>query len=256
VDEEIFKMKIFGFIPARMGAFRFPGKPLKKILNKTMLEHVYDGAKRFKGWSELKVATCDQEIKEMCESKKISVVMTSKKHKRCLDRVHEASKKNKTKIKNNDLVICIQGDEPMLKANMIDNLIAPFKKKNLKATVLAMEIIDKNQYYDPNIVKIVHDVNGRVLYSTRSPVPYAKKFSKKINAKRIYGMYAFKWSYLKKFNKFKPSPLEIAESCDTNRISDNGTELFIAKQKYQDSFSVDTINDLRKVEKYMTNRRK
>ena len=151
-------MKIFGFVPARMASSRFPGKPLKKILNKTMLEHVYDKAEKFNNWFDLKVATCDQEIKEKCIEKKYPFIMTSKKHKRCLDRVYEAAKKNSPKIKEEDLVVCVQGDEPMLNPKMIHNVIAPFKKnKEIKATVLAMEIVDKRQFVNPDTVKIIHE---------------------------------------------------------------------------------------------------
>ena len=245
-------MKIFGFIPARMKAHRFPGKPLKKILGKPMIEHVFRRSSQFKKWSDLKIATCDKEIVNFCNSKNFPVVMTSIKHKRCLDRVYEAANKNKTKIKDEDLVICIQGDEPMLTGSMISNLISPFKKsKKVKSTILAMEIIDKKQFNNPNIVKIVHDIKGRVLYSSRAPMPYFSNFIKGRKPRRIFGMYAFKWKYLKHFNKLKPSPLEIMESCDTNRICDNGEEMFVAKQKYSNSFAVDTPQDLKKVEKFM-----
>jgi len=245
-------MKIFGFIPARMKARRFPGKPLKKILGKPMIEHVFKRSSQFRNWSDLRIATCDKEIVNFCNSKKFPVVMTSTKHKRCLDRVHEAASKNKNKIKDDDLVICIQGDEPMLTAAMIKNLIFPFKKsKKIKSTILAMEIINKEQLNNPNIVKIVHDIKGRVLYSSRSPMPYFSNFVKGRKPRRIFGIYAFKWNYLKHFNKLKPSPLEIMESCDTNRICDNGEEMFIAKQKYSSSFPVDTPEDLKKVEKFM-----
>ena len=251
-------MKIFGFIPARMKAYRFPGKPLKKILKKPMIEHVFQRASKFKKWSNLKITTCDKEIFTFCKKKNFPVIMTSTKHKRCLDRVYEAASKNKIKIKDKDLVICIQGDEPMLTKEMINNLISPFKKsKKIKSTVLGMEIIDKKQFKNPNIVKIIHDIKGRVLYSSRSPVPYFAEFdNRKMTPRRIFGMYAFKWSYLKLFNKLKPSPLEIMESCDTNRICDNGAEMYIAKQKYRDSFSVDTSSDLKKVEKFMKKNKK
>ena len=85
------KNKIIGIIPVRMKASRFPGKPLKKIINLTMLEHVYYRSKFFKHWTKLIVATCDKEIFEYCKIKKIPCIMTSNKHKRCLDRVHEAA---------------------------------------------------------------------------------------------------------------------------------------------------------------------
>ena len=245
-------MKIFGIIPVRMGSSRFPGKPLKKILGTTMLEHVFGKSQKFKNWSSLSVTTCDKEIYNFCKLKNYPVIITSKKHKRCLDRVYEASIKSKKKIKDNDIVVCVQGDEPMLHPRMIETVINPLlKNKKIEATVLAMHIIHFSQFINPNIVKIIHDIDGKVLFTSRSPVPYCKKFSKNINARRIYGIFAFKKKFLKKLNKLKPSPLEKVESCDTNRICDNGGGIYIAKQAYQNSFSVDTPQDLKKVEKYM-----
>jgi len=243
-------MKIFGFIPARMGSKRFYGKPLKKIRDKPMLEHVFERAKMFKGWDSLVVATCDKEIKKFAKQKKYDCVMTSKRHKRCLDRIYEAANRRHKKIKNEDLIVCVQGDEPMLHPKMIKTVLKPFfRKKKIGATVLAMEIINYSQFKNPNTVKIIHDINGKVLYTSRSPVPYCKKFNKNLRAKRIYGIFAFKYYFLKLFFNLKPSPLEIIESCDSNRICDNGGGMYIAPIKYYPSFSVDTYSDLKLVNK-------
>ena len=245
------KDRIFGFIPARMAATRFPNKPLKKILGIPMIEHVYERSKLFKNWKNLFLTTCDKEIKNFCSTKNIPVIMTSKKHKRCLDRVYEAASKIKG-IKDRDIVVCVQGDEPMMKTEMIENVLKPiYKNKKINATVLAMDIIDERQFRDINAVKIIHKISGEVLYTSRAPIPHTKNFTKKTKAKRIYGIFAFRWHSLKKFYFTKPSFLEISESCDSNRICDNYGGQFIAKQKYEDSFSVDTELDLKKVEKYL-----
>ena len=245
------KDRIFGFIPARMAATRFPNKPLKKILGIPMIEHVYERSKLFKNWKNLFLTTCDKEIKSFCSTKNIPVIMTSKKHKRCLDRVYEAASKIKG-IKDRDIVVCVQGDEPMMKTEMIENVLKPiYKNKKINATVLAMDIIDERQFRDINAVKIIHKISGEVLYTSRVPIPHTKNFTKKTKAKRIYGIFAFRWHSLKKFYFTKPSFLEISESCDSNRICDNHGGQFIAKQKYEDSFSVDTEKDLKKVEKYL-----
>jgi 3-deoxy-manno-octulosonate cytidylyltransferase (CMP-KDO synthetase) len=245
------KDRIFGFIPARMAATRFPNKPLKKILGIPMIEHVYERSKLFKNWKNLFLTTCDKEIKSFCSTKNIPVIMTSKKHKRCLDRVYEAASKIKG-IKDRDIVVCVQGDEPMMKTEMIENVLKPiYKNKKINATVLAMDIIDERQFRDINAVKIIHKISGEVLYTSRAPIPHTKNFTKKTKAKRIYGIFAFRWHSLKKFYFTKPSFLEISESCDSNRICDNHGGQFIAKQKYEDSFSVDTEKDLKKVEKYL-----
>ena len=234
-----------------MAATRFPNKPLKKILGIPMIEHVYERSKLFKNWKNLFLTTCDKEIKSFCSTKNIPVIMTSKKHKRCLDRVYEAASKIKG-IKDRDIVVCVQGDEPMMKTEMIENVLKPiYKNKKINATVLAMDIIDERQFRDINAVKIIHKISGEVLYTSRVPIPHTKNFTKKTKAKRIYGIFAFRWHSLKKFYFTKPSFLEISESCDSNRICDNHGGQFIAKQKYEDSFSVDTEKDLKKVEKYL-----
>tara|TARA_Y100000590_G_scaffold381825_1_gene451318 strand:+ start:7496 stop:8269 length:774 start_codon:yes stop_codon:yes gene_type:complete len=244
-------MKIYGYVPARMAATRFPGKPLKLIKGKTMLEHVFERAKLFKNWTSLSVATCDLEIKRFSIVKGYNCVMTSKKHKRCLDRVFEAvNKQHKKNLKKNDIIVCVQGDEPLLKPQMISAVVKSVSKnKKFGASVLAMEIFDRSQFFNPDIVKIVHDLNGKVLYTSRSPIPYCKKFSKKIKAKRIGGIFAFKYHFLKKYYYLKPSPLEIYEACDTNRICDNGGGIYIAPIKFSNYLSVDSPSDLTKVNK-------
>jgi len=247
-------MKIIGIIPARMAASRFPGKPLKLIKGKPMIEHVFERAKMYKKWSTLSVATCDKEIEKFSKSKNYKCIMTSKQHTRCLDRVFEASNKLKEKPNNNDIIVCVQGDEPLLYPKMIKAVVDPLiKNKKISSTVLAMDIIHYSQFINPDIVKIVHDLEGKVLFTSRSPIPYSKKLLKTMNAKRIGGIFAFRYFFLKKYFNLKPSPLEINESCDINRICDNGGGIYAASVKYRPYFSVDTIADLRLVNKSMSN---
>lgn len=241
-------MKIYGFIPARMASTRLPGKPLKTIQGRAMLEHVYERSNLYKKWSKLSVATCDQEIKKFCKTKNYNFVMTSKKHKECTDRVYEAVKKDCKKIKNNDLVICIQGDEPMLHPNMIESVVKSLRKnKKAGMTILGMEIVTNSQFVNPNIIKIVNNQEGEVLYCSRSPIPHCTKFSKKLGAKRIFAIFAFRYSFLKKYNKLKMSRLEQIESCGQNRVCERTKGMYVAPYKYKPSFSVDTYSDLKLV---------
>lgn len=236
-----------------MAASRLPGKPLKHILGKTMLEHVYERSRMFNKWDKLFIAGCDKEIKDFCKSKNYAYLNTSKKHKRCLDRVVEATFKTRKKISNKDVIVCIQGDEPMLKPKMIKTVIDKLKiNKKVKASILVMNIINKDQYLSPNIVKVVNNINDEILYCSRSPIPFSRKFTKNLNAKRIYGIYAFRYEFLKNFNKLNSSPLEVIESCDQNRICDNGGGMYAANFKFFPSFSVDTNSDLRFVRKKMS----
>lgn len=242
-------MKIIGIVPARMASSRFPGKPLFPILGKPMVEHVFARAQKFPRWDGLFLATCDKEIAQFGESKNWPVIMTSDKHTRCLDRVAEAVEKCGLSVDENDLIVCVQGDEPMLHPDMIDAVIDPLIADNgVQGTVLAMHIVDNEQFVNPDTVKIVHDKFGDVLYTSRAPIPYAKQFSPELGARRIYGLFAFRWRFLKTFNLMPESPLEMVESCDSNRICDNGLKQRIAPYVYRPSFSVDSPSDIQLVE--------
>jgi len=241
-------MKIHGIIPARMASSRFPGKPLYPICGRPMVEHVYLRAQKFTRWDSLCLATCDDVISQFATDKNIPITMTSDKHTRCLDRVAEAISKNKN-VADKDIIVCVQGDEPMLHPNMIAAVIKPLEQdSDLHCTVLAMSIGDEAQFINPDTVKIIHDMQGNVLYTSRSPIPYCKQFNVELGAKRIYGILAFRWHFLQKFNQLPESPLELVESCDSNRIIDHGYRQRIAPYPYQPSFSVDSPHDIQKVE--------
>jgi len=244
--------KIIGVIPARMGSGRFPGKPLFKIAGMPMLEHVWHRAKMYKKWDELLIATCDSEIKDFADSKNIPCVMTSNKHERALDRVAEAIENSNFQVDANDIVLNVQGDEPMMRPDMIDATVKPMSDDlRVKGVVLSMPIVDEEQFNDPNTLKIIHNIKGDILYTSRAPIPYCKEWSINIGAKRIYGIFGFRWDFLKKFTKIPESPLEIVEACDSNRLYDNGLTQRVAFYPYVDSFAVDIPEDAKKVEVYL-----
>ena len=245
-------VKIFGVVPARMGSSRFYGKPLHPICERPMIEHVFERAKLFKDWDALFLATCDDEIAKFAEDKKYPVIMTSKAHERCLDRVAETIIKCKLPVGTQDIVVCVQGDEPMLHPDMIEAAIKPLQEhSDVNCTVLAMDIDTEEQFLNVDTVKIIHDMKGDVLYTSRSPIPYFKTFGPELGAKRIYGIFAFRWHFLQTFNELPASPLERLESCDSNRIMDHGHRQRIAPYPYKASFSVDSPHDIEKVESYM-----
>ncbi len=245
-------MKIIGIVPARMAASRFPGKPLYPILGRPMIEHVWCRASQFKNWDHLLLATCDREIEDFGLSKKWPVIMTSNHHTRCLDRVAEAAEKCGHALMPKDLVVCVQGDEPLLRPEMIDAAIKPLREDSeVRGTVLAMHIIHEDQFYNTDVIKIIHDIKGNVLYTSRNPIPYCKQFSPELGARRIYGIFAFRWEFLKLFTSMPESPLELAESCDSNRLCDNGLRQSIAPYPFEPSFSVDSPADIAKVENAM-----
>lgn len=242
-------MKIIGVVPARMAASRFPGKPMHPISGMPMVEHVFRRAQLFDRWDGLCLATCDREIEQLGVSKGWPVVMTSDRHTRALDRVAEAAGLFRPDLDGNDVVVCVQGDEPMLHPDMIAASIRPLEEDaTTVCTVLAMHIVDEEVFRNPDTVKIIHDMCGDVLYTSRSPVPYCKQFSPALNARRIYGIFAFRWHFMKTFTALSPSPLELVESCDSNRIMDHGFRQRIAPYPYRPSFSVDSPADTAIVE--------
>ena len=246
-------MKIFGAVPARMAASRFPGKPLHPICGRPMVEHVYLRARMYGGWDGLVLATCDREIEEFSRKKDIPVVMTGTHHTRALDRVAEAAERIGKPVDDCDIVVCVQGDEPMMRPDMIDAVVAPLKADaSIPCTVLAMHIVEESIWLNPDTVKIIHNEAGEVLYTSRAPVPYCKgKFSAALMARRIYGIFAFRWLYLKAFTAHPQTRLEQLEACDSNRILDMPFRQYIAPYPHIDSFSVDSPDDIKLVERHM-----
>jgi len=243
-------MKVIGLIPARMGSSRLPGKPLAMIKGRPMIEHVYERAKLYSGWDRLALTTCDKEIQDFGLEQNWDVVMTSDRHTRCLDRIAEAAPVIEPELDDNDIVVCVQGDEPMLYPDMMDAIIQPLKDEaDVNCTVLAMDIIDEAEWKHRDVVKLVHNLKGDVLYTSRSPIPHADEFSTGIGAKRIYGIFAFRWHFLKTFTQLDESPLEIVEACDSNRMFDYGYQQRVAPYPYKPSFAVDNAADLQRVER-------
>lgn len=246
-------MKIIGVVPARMAASRFPGKPLFPILGMPMVEHVFLRAKMYEKWSHLVLATCDSEIEEFAKSKNFEVVMTGSHHTRALDRVAEAATLLGELLDEDDIIVCVQGDEPMMRPDMFDAVINPLLEDESKAgTILAMHITDQEIWQNPDTVKIIYNAEGEVLYTSRAPVPFCKgEFSADLMARRIYGIFAFRWKYLKAFTEHPETRLEQLEACDSNRILDMPFRQHVAQYPAIKSFSVDSPSDIALVEKEM-----
>jgi 3-deoxy-manno-octulosonate cytidylyltransferase (CMP-KDO synthetase) len=242
--------KIVGLIPARMQASRFPGKPLFPIHGMPMVEHVWHRAKMYQKWDFLALCTCNEEIKAFGESKGIAVVMTADTHVRALDRVAEAAGKCGVGLDGDDIVVCVQGDEPMMRPDMIDAVCEPLLVDSaVNGTVLGMHVVDEKIFHNPDTVKIVHDIHGDVLYTSRAPIPYGKTFSAETGAHRIYGILAFRWNFLQTFLRLAPTPLELQEACDSNRICGSGLKQRVAFYPNIPSFSVDSPADRDLVER-------
>ena len=247
-------MKIIGIIPARMSSSRFPGKPLAKICQIPMVSHVYYRSKMSKIMEQVYVATCDKEIQQYCLDNKINVVMTKDTHERASDRAAEAMLKiEQSTGQKADIVVMIQGDEPMLVPRMIDLVVEPMLKDECILVVNLMSRLKiRTEHEDPNEVKVVVDNDNFALYFSREPIPSRKKGAKDIPMYKQVCLIPFRRDFLLKFNELAPTSLEIIESVDMLRVLEHGYKVKMVVSEY-DTYSVDTPEDLENVEKLMTN---
>ena len=207
----------------------------------------------YENWSSLVVATCDAEIQIFSKEKNYPVIMTGKHHTRALDRVAEAVTLLDRQVYDDDIVVCVQGDEPMMRPDMVDAVVNPLIEDSSKAaTILCMHITDESIWRNPDTVKVVHNSSGEVLYTSRQTIPYCKgKFSGDLMARRVHGIFAFRWRYLKEFNEYPETYLEKVEACDSNRILDMKFRQHVAPYDAIPSFSVDSPRDVALVEKHI-----
>ena len=245
-------MNIIGIIPARMASTRCPGKPLALINKIPMIGHVYYRSLMCRTLNDVYVATCDIEIKEYIESIGGKAVMTADTHERATDRTAEAMLKiEKATGKRVDIVVMIQGDEPMLVPDMIDDAIKPIIEDPLIEVVnLSAPLKNEEEHNDPNEVKVVVDRLGFALYFSREPIPSPKKGGKNIPMLKQVCIIPFRRDFLIKFNQLTPTPLEIIESVDMLRVMEHGYKVKMVFKEYQ-TYSVDTMEDLKRVEELM-----
>ncbi len=236
-------MKILGVIPSRLGSTRLPRKPLAPIVGKAMIERVYEGARAFAGWTDLLVATESDEILAFCTSRGIPAEMTSASHVSGTDRIREVALRHPS-----DIFVNVQGDEPMVTAGHIEALVSPFRRDASVAVSTLALALPRSASGDPNTVKVVARLDGRALYFSRSAIPFDRDGSGAACFKHL-GFYAYRGEALEKFSGLAPSPLEIAERLEQLRFLENGIEIHVAPAP-SDTWSVDTAEDLARVEEY------
>ncbi len=247
-------MNIIGIIPARMASTRFSGKPLAKILGVPMLGHVFFRSLMSSKLNDLYVATCDQEITDYVQSIGGKVIMTADTHERATDRTAEAMLKIESETGDRvDIVVMVQGDEPMVYPGMIDEAVQPLiNDGEILVSNLMAPLKTRQEHDDPNEVKVVVDREGFALYFSREPIPSWKKGAKTLPMLKQVCIIPFRRDFLIKFNKLDPTPLEIIESVDMLRVIEYGYKVKMIQNK-NDTYSVDTIDDLKRVEKLMEN---
>lgn len=253
-ERRVLGKKIIGVIPARMGSSRFPGKPLAKILGIPMVEHVLKRSLKSRSLDDVYVATCDEEIREAVESAGGKVVMTQKSHERASDRVAEAVMKlEKETGEEIEIVVMIQGDEPMVYPEMIDDALSPMlAAPEIKITNLMAPLRTREEHEDPNEVKVVVDQEDFALYFSREPIPSWKKGAAEVPMLKQVCIIPFQRDFLIKFNELPQTPLEMVESVDMLRLLEHGYKVKMVLSKHE-TYSVDTLEDLKKVEGLMRN---
>lgn len=246
-------MHIIGVIPARMASTRFPGKPLAKICRIPMIGHVYFRSKMCKMLKEVYIATCDKEITDYAQSVEARTIMTKDTHERASDRVAEAVFKIEEETKEKtDIVVMIQGDEPMVQPKMLEESIMPLlNDQHIQVVNLMSEIKSRQEQEDPNTIKVVIDLNKFALYFSREPIPSWKKGAKNVPMFKQVCIIPFKRDFLIKFNELSPTPLEVVESVDMLRIIEHGYKVRMALTNFE-TYSVDTREDLKRAEKYIS----
>ncbi len=235
-------MKITVVIPARMASSRFPGKPLAPILSLPMIEHVRRRSLLAQGVNLVVVATCDRSIKEIVELNGGHALMTKSTHERCTERVQEAMESLP-----GDIVVMVQGDEPLLNPNAITQVAQPLlDDASLDVVNLLSQLESLDDLTNPNIVKAVCDINENVIYLTRSAVPYFRKISK-APVFRQTGIMAFRTSFLPRFSRLAETALEVAESVDMLRLLEHGIRIRGVAVDYV-TIGVDRPSDIQIVE--------
>ena len=238
------KQKIIGMIPARFGSSRFQGKVLAEIAGKPMIQWVYEQAKKSKMLDDLFVAIDDQRVLKCVEGFGGKAIMTSKEHESGTDRIAEATQEIEA-----DIIVNIQGDQPIFDALMIDETVAPMiEDANLQMSTLKTEI-GKEDYDDPDVVKVVVDENDFALYFSRSLIPYSR-VKKEIKIYEHVGLYAYRRNFLFTISKLPQTYLEKLEMLEQLRVLEKGYRIEVAETKCDriSCISVDTKDDLIKVE--------
>ncbi|MBO7493835.1 MAG: 3-deoxy-manno-octulosonate cytidylyltransferase [Bacteroidales bacterium] len=236
---------VFGIIPARYASSRFPGKPLAEIQGKPMIQWVYERVQSSEV-HDLAVATDDERIANCVCGFGGKVVMTSPDHASGTDRCGEAAKSMCPT--DNDVVINIQGDEPLISPKEIHLLASAFEDRNVQIATLVNPFQDRKILENPNVVKVVKAKNGNVLYFSRLPIPYLRENATlPKNYYRHIGIYAYRYGVLKKIVQLPTSELENSEKLEQLRWLENGYTIRALECDYQ-GIGVDTPEDLKNVE--------
>ena len=236
-------MKTLGVIPARYGAQRFPGKPLALIAGKPLVQRVYEQARKAQRLDRVVIATDDTRIADVVKKFGGEVVMTSPACPSGTDRAAEVVRQLDC-----DQVVNIQGDEPLMRPEMIDQLVdglADYDMATLARLIESAEVLA-----NPNVVKVVFDINGNALYFSRHPIPFVRDVGATAPHFKHLGIYAYRRDFLLKFVQLPPSALEKTEKLEQLRALENGFAIKVLVTLH-DSVGVDVPADVKIVEEIL-----
>ncbi|MCM8770067.1 MAG: 3-deoxy-manno-octulosonate cytidylyltransferase [Candidatus Omnitrophica bacterium] len=241
-----------GIIPARLSSERMPGKVLYPLWGKTLLQHTYEHARRIKSLQAVYIATDSEKIAREAEKFGAQCLMTSANCRTGSDRVAEAAEKLSAEI-----IVNIQADEPFLPSEAVEKPLAVMlENDSIQCATAATRIRKKEELYDPNVVKVICRLSGEALYFSRSLIPFPRIYfnqdnlrqSKRVCFYKHIGVYLFRRALLRTFAHLASSPLEKVEKLEQLRLLENGYPIRVVFIK-KDSFCVDTIKDLEKLER-------
>ena len=234
--------KILGVIPARFASSRFPGKILARIGSKTMLQHVYERASVARYLTSTIIATDDARVFEVARSFGARVRMTLASHLSGTDRVAEVASSEDA-----ELVVNIQGDEPLIDPGAIDAAILPLAHDPaIVMGTLKKKIEDPREVDDPNVVKVVTDRAGDAIYFSRCPIPFNRDRTASARRDKHIGLYVYRRDFLLNYPALPVGPLERAERLEQLRAIENGYSIRVVETEYE-SIGVDTPDDLERV---------
>jgi len=240
-------MKILGIIPARYASTRFPGKPLVDIAGKSMIQRVYEQAKKCTQLSEVIVATDDDRIFEHVQGFGGKAVMTSSSHQSGTDRCAEVAEKHP----EYDVIINIQGDEPYIDPEQISKLIGCFNDTDTQLATLIKKVSNEQELHNTNSPKVIINKNSEAIYFSRSPLPHIRgqepqNWLQHFTYFKHIGIYGYRADILKQITKLPVSSLEKAESLEQLRWVENGYKIKVAETDIE-TIAIDTPEDLKKL---------
>lgn len=244
------KNSVLGVIPARYQSSRYPGKPLIDLNGKPMIQRVFEGASKSNLLTKVIVATDDDRIFQTVESFGGNVEMTSERHSSGTDRCGEILTRNK----GYDIVLNIQGDEPLVSAEQIDQLLAAFQDETVQIATLGIGDVSEEDKLNPNRIKLVKDVNNNAMYFSRSAIPNERNGNKDVKKNfpflRHIGLYAYRSHILKELVQLKKTELEQIESLEQLRWLYHGYSIRIVETTIETP-NIDVPEDLEKVLRFL-----